>query len=63
MSNGDVVPSLKFGVERGVKTGIEGLELLEAYKKEQNELNGEEEEDEDEDEDGIAKLRLSMAYL
>jgi protein SDA1 len=61
MSNGEVIPSLKFGVERGVKTGIEGLELLEAYKKEQNELNGE--EDEDEDEDGTAKLPLSTAYL
>lgn len=60
MSNGEVVPSLKFGVERGVKTGIEGLELLEAYKKEQSELNGEEEEEE---EDGTAKLRLSTAYL
>jgi protein SDA1 len=48
MSNGEAAPTLKFGVERGVKTGIEGLELLEAYKKEHNELDGDEE-----DEDGM----------
>ena len=46
MSNGETAPTLKFGVERGVKTGIEGLELLEAYKKEQNELDGDEEDEE-----------------
>src|SRR5579859_4916520 len=47
MSNGESASTLKFGVERGVKTGIEGLELLEAYKKEQNELDGEEDDEDD----------------
>lgn len=51
MSNGEVAPTLRFGVERGVKTGIEGLELLEAYKKERNELDRLED-----DEDGIITL-------
>ena len=45
MSSGYNGQSLQFGVERNVTTGISGLELLEAYKKEQGELEGEDEED------------------
>jgi protein SDA1 len=41
--------NLQFGVERNVTTGIEGLDLLEAWKKEQGELDGEDNEDGDDD--------------
>lgn len=37
--------NIQFGVERNVTTGIAGLDLLEAWKKEQGELDGEEDED------------------
>jgi protein SDA1 len=37
--------NLQFGVERNVTTGIQGLELLETWKKEQGELDGEDNEE------------------
>ena len=46
MAAGQTGTNLKFGVERNVTTGIEGLELLEQWKKEQGEF-------EEENEDGI----------
>jgi protein SDA1 len=49
MAAGETSNTLQFGVERNVTTGIAGLELLEAWKKEQGEL------DED-DEDGSNEL-------
>jgi protein SDA1 len=39
MSSGHGGQSLQFGVARNVTTGIEGLELLEEWKKENGELN------------------------
>ena len=39
MSAGQVGQNIQFGVERNVSTGIAGLELLEAWKKEQGELD------------------------
>jgi len=45
MSNGEISgQKLQFGVDRNVTTGIQGLELLEAWKKDQGELTGEEDE-------------------
>jgi protein SDA1 len=44
MSSGHSVQSVQFGVERGVITGIQGLELLEEWKKEQGELHTADEE-------------------
>lgn len=38
MSAGHVGQNIQFGVERNVTTGIAGLELLEAWKKEQDEV-------------------------
>lgn len=46
MAAGQITESSRFGVERNITTGIAGLELLEAWKKEQGKL------DED-DEDGL----------
>jgi protein SDA1 len=45
MSSGQPSQSLKFGIERGIATEIAGLELLEAYKKEQGELEEDNEDD------------------
>jgi protein SDA1 len=44
MSAGHGGQSIQFGIERNVTTGIEGLELLEEWKKEQGELNSDDEE-------------------
>jgi protein SDA1 len=44
MSAGQTSQNIQFGVDRNVKTGIEGLELLEAWKKEQGEIDGDDEE-------------------
>jgi len=41
--------NLQFGVERNVTTGIAGLDLLEAWKKEQGELDGEDNDEGKED--------------
>jgi protein SDA1 len=46
MSAGQASTNMQFGVERNVANGIAGLELLEAWKKEQGELNGEDDDDE-----------------
>lgn len=51
MSAGQTNQKMQFGVERNVATGIAGLELLEAWKKEQRELDG---DDDDDDEEGTA---------
>jgi protein SDA1 len=45
MSAGQTGQSIQFGVERNVANGIVGLELLEAWKKEQGELDGEDNEE------------------
>jgi protein SDA1 len=47
MSGRVVTQNLQFGVERNVSTKIEGLELLEAWKKEHGELDEDEEDNED----------------
>jgi protein SDA1 len=39
MNAGESGSTIKFGVERNITTGIEGLELLEEWKKEQGELD------------------------
>lgn len=44
MSSSQTTQTLKFGIERGIATEIPGLELLEAYKKEQGELEDEEDD-------------------
>lgn len=36
--------NIQFGLERNVTTGIAGLDLLEAWKKEQGEMDGEEDD-------------------
>src|SRR5271170_5718620 len=44
MSNGEISgQKAQFGVDRNITTGIQGLELLEAWKKEQGELEDEDE--------------------
>jgi protein SDA1 len=44
MSNGEISGQrMQFGVDRNITTGIQGLELLEAWKKEQGELEDEDE--------------------
>jgi len=45
MSAGQAGQNIQFGVERNVANGIVGLELLEAWKKEQGELDGEDNEE------------------
>src|SRR5436190_17470596 len=45
MSAGQLGQKIQFGVERNVANGIQGLELLEAWKKEQGELDGEDNEE------------------
>ena len=45
MSAGQTGQNIQFGMERNVANGIVGLELLEAWKKEQGELDGEDNED------------------
>jgi protein SDA1 len=45
MSAGQPNQKIQFGVERNITTGIAGLELLEAWKKEQGELDGEDNEE------------------
>jgi len=48
MSAGQASTNMQFGVERNVANGIAGLELLEAWKKEQGELDKGEDEDDEE---------------
>jgi len=48
MAAGEITAkNIQFGVERNITTGIAGLELLEAWKREQGELDGDAEKNED----------------
>jgi protein SDA1 len=53
MASGTTSSNLQFGIERNVTKGIAGLELLEAWKKEQGDIGNED------NEDGIAILWFS----